>query len=697
MMLSPRLSPVQTGGGLTPGQAYSSGVASLAGACLSLFMCLFVMATTGWIWSHRSCRHLLDRVSFRLLLWAMFCEFWYAVIYLFLYADPSIFSPGHSPGPNLCTPSVFFMLAAMDTVNFLVTCIAINLVLTICMGINPIQLKLERYYIAGSIVLGYAFPLIPAALQRFTWDTSLGNCWIAGHRRKKRTYYLLTSVYLAPIASCFVSIVCVGITLVVLFRQGKATSRALFAGSGGQLFNDKSLTDSSGSPLSTESMRSGTIGGLSQMGESDGSEETQEETEPTWLQRQGEKIGNLVKGKGWRTAEEVHHKNTTSEFNSLSDKFLGIAIKISWYPITLMFINTILIVGDLVLSATGGVGRHNNAFWFYTIYVVLYGGRGTLIAGLILFIDPSLMRGVKAAWHARKAHREMLLPVIRATAHTTGPTLDVLTPGSFGASPMLRTPESISPVTNTFTRTRLDSGASFDLFSALNSMPPPGPQGGSRKEHVSYPAQSAPQASQHEKVQVDWTSAKADLSGPETIPDFPACELEHLKNDDSDLSQRSESVLAEDSPILLIGHQQQSHPGPLHGSYIASSPIQYPRPTAESPSLSLGNAQYSPAETAGQVEALTPTQSHAEPQRRGILSRLRHPHHPHHPPHTHHADTDHPRRPPRAQARLQLPPGEEARERERNAAADQRKEARRKKEARLKEIKRRFEVVQTHL
>ncbi|WVF67369.1 hypothetical protein IAT40_002124 [Kwoniella sp. CBS 6097] len=690
MVLSARLSPVQTGGGLTPAQAYSSGIASLAGACLSLFMCTFVMATTGWIWSHKSCRYLLDRVSFRLLLWAMFCEFWYASLYLFLYANPAIFSPGHRPGPSLCTPSVFFMLAAMDTVNFLVTCIAINLVLTICMGINPIQLKLERYYIAGSITLGYIFPLIPAALQRFTWDTALGNCWTAGHGRKKRTFYLLTSVYLAPIASCFVSIVCVGITLVVLFRQGRATSRALFAGSGGQLFFDKSLTDSSGSPLSTESMRSGTIGGLSQMGESDGSDETEEEAEPTWVQKQGEKAKNLIKGRGWRTVEEVHHKKTTSEFNSLSDKFLGIAIKISWYPITLMFINVILIIGDLILSATGGIGHHNNAFWFYTIYVILYGGRGTLIAGLILFIDPSLIRGLKAAWVDRKAVREPMLPVSRATGPTVEPTLDALTPGSFGASPTLRTPESTSPIATTLQRPRVDSGASFDLFAALNSMPPPGPDSGWKKEYISQAPGSAFQTPQQEIEAMDWVNGEGDSPG--AMPDFPAYELEHLKNEESNTSQRSESVIAEDAPILLIGDQP--------GSYRAVSPIQYPPPSAENTPTALSHV---PAHSQPDKEgrAQPPTQSQNEPVRRGILSRLRHPHFPsYHPPPHHHLDqaiTGEPKPPPRAQARLQLPPGEEDRERERNAAVEQRKEARRKKEQRLKDIKKRFEEVQTHL
>ncbi|OCF30895.1 hypothetical protein I317_01605 [Kwoniella heveanensis CBS 569] len=694
MVLLARLSPVQTGGGLTHGQAVSSGVASLAGAALSLFMCTFVMATTGWIWSHKSCRHLLDRVSFRLLLWSMFCEFWYAVLYLFLYADPSIFSPGHRPGPNLCTPSVYFMLACMDTVNFFVTCIAINLFLTICMGLNPIQLKLERYYIAGSITLGHLFPLIPAALRRFTWDTALGNCWTAGHGREKRTFYLLTSVYLAPIASCFVSIVCVGITLVVLFRQGRATSRALFAGSGGQLFLDKSLTDSSGSPLSTESMRSGTIGGQSQMGESDGSAEEAEAVEPTWIEKQGEKVKNLVTGKGWRTVEEVYHKKTTSEFNSLSDKFLGIAIKISWYPITLVFINVILI------------GRHNNAFWFYTIYVILYGGRGTLIAGLILFIDPSLIRGVKAAWIERKAAREPMLPVTKSTGRTVEPTLDALTPASFGPSPTLMTPPSTSPMAPTVQRSRVDSGASFDLFSALNSMPPPGPEGGSKKEYVPRPPHSAFETPELERGELDWDRTETDGPGL-VIPDFPAYELEHLKNaDESDMSQKSDSVVAEDSPILQVAHQQPYLSPDQHGPITAAaSPIRYPPPSAED-HRALSSAQNelpSPVEQA-EGEWRAPSQTvEAELPRRGILSRLRHPHYPHllhhhhHHQHDHQHSNGHPKPPPRAQARLQLPPGEEERERERSLAAEQRKDARRKKEERLKEIKRRFEEVQTHL
>lgn len=132
-------------------------------------MCTFILGTSFWIYRKPQARHLLNRVSFRLLLWSMAFEAVYDVAYIANAVEvgpltPSVTShdklmripQGMDPAtPNpLCAADVYWMLATLGVsvisivngvtltpsrVNYLCTCIAINLMLTICFDINPIE------------------------------------------------------------------------------------------------------------------------------------------------------------------------------------------------------------------------------------------------------------------------------------------------------------------------------------------------------------------------------------------------------------------------------------------------------------------------------------------------------------------------------------------------------------------------------
>lgn len=74
--------------------------------------------------------------------------------------------------------------------NYLCTCIAINLMLIICFGVNPTKRstsarsagdqrvkltleELERWYVGVSIGLGFFIPAVPTALGHFGHDPLL--------------------------------------------------------------------------------------------------------------------------------------------------------------------------------------------------------------------------------------------------------------------------------------------------------------------------------------------------------------------------------------------------------------------------------------------------------------------------------------------------------------------------------------------
>lgn len=75
----------------------------------------------------------------------------------------------------------------------------------------------------------------------------------------------------------------------------------------------------------------------------------------------------------------------------LQTKFTTIACLISLYPVTLIVVNGFLTVGDLYMSAVGGV-KSESVYALYCIYYFLYGGRGIFFALLGIFVDPSLRR-----------------------------------------------------------------------------------------------------------------------------------------------------------------------------------------------------------------------------------------------------------------------------------------------------------------
>jgi hypothetical protein len=55
---------------------------SVIAAGVSIGCCLLVLAFSLWVWSVRSARGFLDRISFRLLLWSMFFEIIYGINYI---------------------------------------------------------------------------------------------------------------------------------------------------------------------------------------------------------------------------------------------------------------------------------------------------------------------------------------------------------------------------------------------------------------------------------------------------------------------------------------------------------------------------------------------------------------------------------------------------------------------------------------
>ncbi|BEI92232.1 uncharacterized protein CcaverHIS019_0410520 [Cutaneotrichosporon cavernicola] len=415
---------------LTRNKVRTNQLVSVGAAAVSLVCCLTILLTAAWVWTVRSARVFLDRVSFRLLLSCLVWEIVYDVNYISVVLAAR---PNHA-----CAVGIYFMIGTLSVVNFLCTCIAINLFVTIVLGLNPIRMGLERWYIGCSIFLGLFIPIIPAALGHFGWDPLYHVCWIKSSQRVRVTNFVL-DLYLWQLLSCLVATVCVAITLFKLFRQGRATSRALF---GGDSLNFEMSSDSTD--------------------DTDGH------------------------GKGRRRFFRGRRNSVKRErmFGHLEDRFVSIAIRVSLYPITLVIVNSVIAIGDLYISLQGGV--HSRAVYgLYCVYYLFYGVRGVCFAMLAAFVDPCLRKGFRAAYRekfgsgALNNHKgtdpSWSLPEPNGCIAPLGSVMD---PSSTATNELDLTQLGITVPPAVASRESVDSDTSMDVLQALfASEPPPDTRG----------------------------------------------------------------------------------------------------------------------------------------------------------------------------------------------------------------------------
>ena len=69
-----------------PAHAKFVDLSSTIAASISLVLCSFTIGSALWLWTHKTARPHLDRISFRLSLWAMAAQIIQDIIYITLYA-----------------------------------------------------------------------------------------------------------------------------------------------------------------------------------------------------------------------------------------------------------------------------------------------------------------------------------------------------------------------------------------------------------------------------------------------------------------------------------------------------------------------------------------------------------------------------------------------------------------------------------
>ncbi|WVF67370.1 hypothetical protein IAT40_002125 [Kwoniella sp. CBS 6097] len=331
-------------------------------ADIALVLAVFVLASALWIYQYKAARHALDRISFRIVLWSMAWEIVYSVNYLVVCGRPE-FVEWYAK-TRACIGGAYVMIGTIGVNNWLCTCIAVNLMMTICFNRNPISLGLEKWYVIGSTVLGLGVPIVPAAIGHLGYDPDFGTCHGSSNS-------VLDD---GPATGSVV------LTMACLIKHGRETKRVLI---GGNTLNRD----------------------LHRVTLTDESNETNETVSSSWcfpaaLTRRNHKAAKLI-GLGQRKVK--------SGTRTLQDRLLEIALKISLYPVALIIVNGILTAGDLYLTGSGGVNSRSD-FVLFLVYNFLYGGRGIIFACLGIFVDPCLSRGFKAVLRIRAQERRRQNP-----------------------------------------------------------------------------------------------------------------------------------------------------------------------------------------------------------------------------------------------------------------------------------------------
>ncbi|KAJ6629631.1 hypothetical protein B0H10DRAFT_2184257 [Mycena sp. CBHHK59/15] len=137
---------------------------AIPGLCLTLLV-LLAFAYTYW---HPLSKHHLDRVSFRLLVYALIANLVFGITWVL--------------GPVAAVRPACGFVGFLDNLSLMFSagmffCMALNLQLVLVHGFNGQQM--EKFYILGTALVCLVCNVIPYAAGEIGWNDQVAACWIA--------------------------------------------------------------------------------------------------------------------------------------------------------------------------------------------------------------------------------------------------------------------------------------------------------------------------------------------------------------------------------------------------------------------------------------------------------------------------------------------------------------------------------------
>lgn len=130
-------------------------------------LCFLVLLVIAVVMIHPASRHQLDRVSFRIMI--------YALIANMVFGIASTVSGLQTYDSETCNVAMWLLMLTLELSTFLLFCIALNLQLVLVHGVRGQMM--EKYYIIGSIAAAVAITVPPFATKQYGWDPINDACW----------------------------------------------------------------------------------------------------------------------------------------------------------------------------------------------------------------------------------------------------------------------------------------------------------------------------------------------------------------------------------------------------------------------------------------------------------------------------------------------------------------------------------------
>ncbi|ESK83011.1 hypothetical protein Moror_11763 [Moniliophthora roreri MCA 2997] len=181
-------------------------------------LCFLVLLVISLVSIHPKSRAQLDRVSFRILVYALLANM------IFGMAGAI---GGTRTGPGfICGFSVFVLQFTLQSSSFLLFCIALNLHLVIVHDVNG--QRMEKYYIIVSALVAITLVVPPYAAGQYGWDHLAQDCWYTNADQTQRLIWQVTTQIGWTMLTVIGDVICSGVVLMSIVKHNIRT-RKVFA------------------------------------------------------------------------------------------------------------------------------------------------------------------------------------------------------------------------------------------------------------------------------------------------------------------------------------------------------------------------------------------------------------------------------------------------------------------------------------
>ncbi|KAJ7208808.1 hypothetical protein C8J57DRAFT_1503447 [Mycena rebaudengoi] len=186
-------------------------------AIIGAVLCGVVLIVIGIVALNPVCRPHLDRVSFRILVWALAANTVFGVTNAI---------GGKFTGPTwTCGLDIWLLQLTLELSSFLLFSIALNLQLVVVHQING--KRLEKYYVGGSMILALALTVPPYALKQYGWDPLVQDCWYSNDNPQERLAWQIGTQLFWSMLAVAGEIICTSIVVIYMLRHQLRKNRVL--------------------------------------------------------------------------------------------------------------------------------------------------------------------------------------------------------------------------------------------------------------------------------------------------------------------------------------------------------------------------------------------------------------------------------------------------------------------------------------